>query len=98
MGSPNTLDASLSAELDDLGAQGLFRSRVHLDGAQGPRVRIEGREYLSFASNDYLGLASDARVIEALRSGALGYGAGAGASASAFVPSVPSRLSRLNSR
>jgi 8-amino-7-oxononanoate synthase len=80
MGSPNTLDASLSAELDDLGAQGLFRSRVHLDGAQGPRVRIEGREYLSFASNDYLGLAAHPGLIEAFRAAAVTQGVGAGAS------------------
>lgn len=74
------LYASLAAELDELRARGLFRTRVHIDGAQGARVRIEGREYLSFASNDYLGLASEPRLIEAFRSAAATQGVGAGAS------------------
>lgn len=74
------LYASLAAELDELRASGLFRSRVHIDGAQGARVRIAGREYLSFASNDYLGLASEPRLIDAFRSAAAIQGVGAGAS------------------
>lgn len=71
---------ALAAELDELRAQGLLRDRVHLEGAQGARVRIDGREYLSFASNDYLGLAADPRLVEAARSAADRFGVGAGAS------------------
>ncbi len=71
---------SLAAELADLQAHGLLRSRVHLDGPQAARVSIEGRTYLSFASNDYLGLASDPRLIEAVKDAAVSFGVGAGAS------------------
>lgn len=74
------LFTALADELEELRAHGLFRSRAHIQGAQGARIRIEGREYLSFASNDYLGLASDPRLIEAFRSAAAMQGVGAGAS------------------
>jgi 8-amino-7-oxononanoate synthase len=45
-----------------------------------PRVLIDGKEYTAFCSNDYLGLAGDPRLTEALAEGARRWGAGAGAS------------------
>ena len=41
---------------------------------------MEGREYLSFCSNDYLGLANHPRLVAAVCEGARKYGVGAGAS------------------
>jgi 8-amino-7-oxononanoate synthase len=60
--------------------QGLYRQRLTLESAQGPRVRMGGREYLNFCSNDYLGLAAHPRVIERFRAAATEYGVGSGAS------------------
>ena len=60
--------------------QGLYRRRLVLEGAQGPRIRLEGREYLNFCSNDYLGLAAHPAVAEAFARGLSRYGAGSGAS------------------
>jgi 8-amino-7-oxononanoate synthase len=67
-------------ELLRLRAQHLYRTRCVLESAQGTEVRVGGETLLSFCSNDYLGLANDARVIAALRDGADRHGAGSGAS------------------
>jgi 8-amino-7-oxononanoate synthase len=67
-------------ELQRLRAQHLYRTRRVLESPQGVEVRVGGEALLSFCSNDYLGLANDARVIAAFRSGAERYGVGSGAS------------------
>nr|VFK15548.1 MAG: 8-amino-7-oxononanoate synthase [Candidatus Kentron sp. LFY] len=59
---------------------GLMRVRPVFETPQGVDVRIDGRNYLSFCSNDYLGLANDPRVIEAFQRGTDRYGVGSGAS------------------
>ncbi len=72
--------SSLNDELERLAADGLLRRRRVLDGPQGARVLADGRAYLSFCSNDYLGLANHPALIEAQQRGAALYGAGGGAS------------------
>ena len=58
---------------------GLFRTRRVVDSPQGPVMISGGRELLSFCSNDYLGLAADARLIAAFQHGAERWGVGSGA-------------------
>jgi 8-amino-7-oxononanoate synthase len=70
----------LADELEGLRAAGLYRTRTCLQGTQGARVTVDGRPFVSFASNDYLGLAADTRIVAAAREGAERYGVGAGAS------------------
>lgn len=71
----------LQGQLRSLRENGLLREPICLDSAQGARVHIGGREFLNFCSNDYLGLAADPRVAEALCRGAREFGTGSGASA-----------------
>ena len=61
-------------------SNGLYRHRLTLEGSQGAHVSIAGQNYLSFCSNDYLGLANHPELIEAVCEGAHQYGVGAGAS------------------
>jgi 8-amino-7-oxononanoate synthase len=70
----------LAAELARLRTEHLHRSRAAIDGPQGAEITVNGTRYLSFCSNDYLGLANHPRVVAALKEGAEKFGAGSGAS------------------
>jgi 8-amino-7-oxononanoate synthase len=72
--------AVLQRELDERAAQGLQRRRRVLESPQSPHIVVAGKHYLSFCSNDYLGLASHPRIVAALCEGAGRYGAGSSAS------------------
>ena len=53
-------------ELDGLRRQGLLRSLEPLESPQGAVVCVGGKRLVNFSSNDYLGLAADARLGNAL--------------------------------
>lgn len=72
--------ARIQQGLAQLEADSLLRQRPLLESAQGAHVRLDGRELLSFCSNDYLGLANDPAVAEAALAACREYGVGAGAS------------------
>ncbi len=67
-------------ELSDLDRQGLLRQ---LQTRESPPVsgmiQIDGQQMVNFGSNDYLGLAADERLVDAVKhySGQLGWGSGA---------------------
>jgi 8-amino-7-oxononanoate synthase len=69
----------LAENLARRAANDLYRTRRVLNSPQGTEVNVDGRRMLSFCSNDYLGLASDPRIIDALKQGAETYGVGSGA-------------------
>ena len=78
--STSPLLERLQQQLAAQDAAGLRRRRRIADTPCAPQVRVDGRALLAFCSNDYLGLANHPHVVEALREGAVLYGAGSGAS------------------
>jgi 8-amino-7-oxononanoate synthase len=74
------LHDQLGGELDKTRAGGLYRTLRTVASAQGPHIRIEGREFLNFSSNDYLGLANDPVLKQAAADAIREYGVGSGAS------------------
>ncbi len=66
--------------LAELAQADQHRTRRVVASAQGRMLNVDGREYLAFASNDYLGLANHPRVVAAAKNAIDRYGVGAGAS------------------
>jgi 8-amino-7-oxononanoate synthase len=77
-----SLESILDTRLASLSPSRYRRRRVVVtpDIAHPTRVRVDGRECVSFCSNDYLGLAGHAEVIDACMAAASRYGVGSGAS------------------
>ncbi len=78
--SDRSLDGFATRKLQALERRELRRSLASTEKVDGRRVRSQGRDLLSFASNDYLGLSHRAEVVEASLAATRRYGTGAGAS------------------
>lgn len=74
-----TLDNFLHDNLNDLKTRGLYNEIDTLESANGPLITIRGRELINLSSNNYLGLATDKRLIDASIEATRHYGVGAGA-------------------
>ncbi|MEL7498842.1 MAG: 8-amino-7-oxononanoate synthase [Planctomycetota bacterium] len=57
----------------------LWRNRIVSESGQGPLIWIDGREFLNFCSNDYLGLASRPELAQAAKRAGEQFGVGSGA-------------------
>jgi glycine C-acetyltransferase len=58
----------ISAELDQIRGDGLFKAERVIVSPQGASIRVgDGAEVLNFCANNYLGLADDPRVVEAAK-------------------------------
>jgi glycine C-acetyltransferase len=58
----------IRAELDQIRADGLYKTERVIESPQGAGIRVQGgQEVLNFCANNYLGLADDPRVIEAAK-------------------------------
>lgn len=77
--SSQALDKFLSSNIEDLKTKGLYNVIDTLQGANGPVIRINGKSLINLSSNNYLGLATDYRLIDASVKASQTYGAGAGA-------------------
>ncbi|MBI1823961.1 MAG: 8-amino-7-oxononanoate synthase [Nitrospirae bacterium] len=75
--------------IEKLKKEGLYRALASRMPGNGPEIVIDGKTYLSFSSNDYLGLSRHPRLIEAGQDALKQYGAGSGASrllSGSFLP------------
>jgi 8-amino-7-oxononanoate synthase len=69
----------LKQRLADRKANHLYRQRKVMETPQGIEVIVDGKSYINFCSNDYLGLASDPTVNAAFKKAIDKYGTGSGA-------------------
>lgn len=74
------IEFRLTTAISELAAAGLTRRRRLLESPCGRTATVDGKKLLNFASNDYLGLAGNAEIAQAMADGALQWGAGSGAS------------------
>ncbi|HTY79084.1 MAG TPA: glycine C-acetyltransferase [Candidatus Bathyarchaeia archaeon] len=66
----------LQNELDDIRGAGLWKGERVIEGPQGARVAVGGREVLNFCANNYLGLANDPALVRAAQEGLARWGFG----------------------
>ena len=78
MGS-KSLEKFLKEGLNDLKSKGLYNEINTITGQNGPVIEIEGKKLVNLSSNNYLGLATNKRMIEAGLAATEKYGVGAGA-------------------
>ncbi|MGR6872750.1 8-amino-7-oxononanoate synthase [Pseudomonas sp. HK3] len=69
----------LSQDLNLRREQNLYRATRLAQSPQGPLMQIDGAEYLTFCSNDYLGLANHPALVAAFKQAANEFGVGSGA-------------------
>jgi glycine C-acetyltransferase len=69
----------IQEELLALKDAGLYKYIRTISSAQGAWLKIEGKHYLNFCSNNYLGLADHPRLVEAAKQAIEKYGVGPGA-------------------
>ncbi len=67
--NPELIYSTLQQELDKLAEAQTYKYEVPLESQQGGRVRVQGRECVMLASNNYLGLANHPRIKEAAQQG-----------------------------
>ena len=72
--------STLYSALNERAATGLLRTRRTVSSPSSPHIIVDGKFYLSFCSNDYLGLANHPQLIAALQQGSQQWGVGSGAS------------------
>lgn len=70
----------IAKQLSERKSQHLHRSSVPITGKQSRYVEVNGKQFLNFSSNDYLGLASDPALVNAWKKGSDLFGIGSGGS------------------
>ena len=68
----------LAGQMAELRKAGTYKEELVLQSAQGPRVKVGGREVVMLTSNNYLGFANHPRIKEAQKKAVDRWGAGLG--------------------
>jgi glycine C-acetyltransferase len=67
----DTMNASfvkrIAVELEEIKAAGLFKTERIIASAQGAEITVNGKQVLNFCANNYLGLSSHPKVVEAAK-------------------------------
>ena len=67
-------------QLKTISASGYFRKRIIANDSKNSKLKIDNKQVISFASNDYLGMSKNTDVIKELNKSASKYGIGSGSS------------------
>jgi glycine C-acetyltransferase len=72
----NKTREELKAELEEITSAGLYKSERYIASAQQARIKVGGSQVLNMCANNYLGLANNPEIIEAVKAGldARGFG------------------------
>jgi len=62
-----TFTERIKTELEEIQAAGLFKTERIITSEQGPEIIVNGRSVLNFCANNYLGLSSHPKVVEAAK-------------------------------
>lgn len=63
----NNLAKRIAAELEEIKAAGLYKTERIITSPQGAEITVNGKTVLNFCANNYLGLSSHPRVLEAAK-------------------------------
>lgn len=63
----NAFTHRIAAELDEIKEAGLFKNERIISSEQGAEIIVNGKTVLNFCANNYLGLSSHPKVIEAAK-------------------------------
>lgn len=74
-----TLKTFLEENLQELKDNGLYNEIDEVQGPNGAKIQIDGRELINLSSNNYLGFATDEALIARANEATETYGVGAGA-------------------
>lgn len=75
----NVLNTFLDENLLALQAQGLYNEIDPVEGANGPIIKVGGKQLVNLSSNNYLGLATNDELKKIAQETIASYGVGAGA-------------------
>ena len=76
----SSFEKALQRQLEQIEQDSLYRQRKSLETPQQPHIRIDGKDFLAFCSNDYLGLANHPDLIQTMVTAANAWGVGSSSS------------------